>query len=216
MFKSIKLMLSITVVLVLISCKNIDVHSDSDQLSHDQLGQNQTRDCQTNDVVISKRFEAGRFSTCRVVSENHIELTLVPENLPINASPWYAFKVASTSASTIDITLIYQHHKHRYWPKISKDLRSWTRLSEQNITVDDDKKRVKLSLNLDGKPLWITAQPLRNNAFYDNWLKKYDGVSDTLKLREIGKSGQGRALVELSYYAGDLYPTIVLLGTLRT
>ena len=52
--------------------------------------------CYTQDVVITESFEAGRFGRCHVINENHIELFLSPENIPINASPWYAFKITST------------------------------------------------------------------------------------------------------------------------
>jgi len=168
--------------------------------------------CYTQNIVISKNFEAGRFSSCRVISDNHIELSLAPENIPINASPWYAFKVESSEKTTIDVTLNYLHHKHRYSPKTSQDLQSWALLNEEQISVDQDKKRIKLSVALNGKPLWIASHPIIDNSFYDYWLAKFNYSLENVNLQEIGQSGQNRALVELSSFANDSAPTIVLLG----
>lgn len=188
--------------LLSIGCNSLDV----------SLSENSKNTCETNGITISKNFEAGRFYTCQVISQNHVELSLSPENIPINASPWYAFKVESTTQASIDVTLRYLHHKHRYSPKISQDLQSWSILAENKVSISDDKKRVTLSLALNAKTLWIASHPIVDNSFYDNWLATFNSTTVGTNLRVIGKSVQNRDLFELSSFAGDAEPTIILLG----
>ncbi|MFT7431127.1 MAG: murein tripeptide amidase MpaA [Colwellia sp.] len=202
MFKLIKI-----TIIALMSLLSIGCHSLNEPLSS-----RSNNTCETNGIIISKNFEAGRFSACRVINKNHIELFLSPENIPINASPWYAFKLESTKKTSIDVTLHYLHHTHRYSPKVSHDLQSWSTLDEDKVSIGGDKKRVKLSLSLNGKPLWVASHPIVDNSYYDNWLVKFNNTSTNINLREIGKSLQSRALVELSSFAGDYEPTIILLG----
>lgn len=202
MFKQLKLIMLTMMSLLSIGCNSIDV----------PLSNNSKDTCETNGITISKNFEAGRFYTCQVISQNHVELSLSPENIPINASPWYAFKVESTTQASIDVTLHYLHHKHRYSPKTSQDLQSWSILAENKVSISEDNKRVTLSLALNAKPLWIASHPIVDNSFYDNWLATFNSTTVDTNLRVIGKSGQNRDLFELSSFAGEAEPTIILLG----
>ncbi|MFT5851753.1 MAG: murein tripeptide amidase MpaA [Colwellia sp.] len=202
MFKSIKM-----TIIALMSLLSIGCHSLNEPLSTSSKNT-----CETNGIIISKNFEAGRFSACHVISKNHIELFLSPENTPINASPWYAFKLESTKETSIDVTLHYLHHTHRYNPNTSQDLQSWVLLDEDKVSISQDEKRVKLSLELNGNPVWIASHPIVDNSFYDNWLASFTNYSTNINLQEIGKSGENRALIELSSFADDSAPTIVLLG----
>jgi murein tripeptide amidase MpaA len=202
MFKPIKLTIFAIMPLLIVGCNSLN----------EPLNITSKNNCETNGIVISKNFEAGRYSACQVINKNHIELYLSPENIPINASPWYAFKLESTKETSIDVTLHYLHHQHRYSPKTSQDLQSWSVLDEDKVSISQDKKRVKLSLKLNGSPVWVASHPIVDNSFYDNWLATFNNTSINTSLREIGKSGQNRALVELSSFAGDSEPTIILLG----
>jgi hypothetical protein len=202
MFKSINTIIITLTVILVTGCNTLNNRVNTASNSN----------CYTQDVVITKNFEAGRFSKCHVINDNHIALFLSPENIPINASPWYAFKITSTKKMSIDVTLHYLHHKHRYNPNTSQDLQSWALLDEGKISISEDEKRVKLSLELNGNPVWIASHPIVDNSFYDNWLASFKSYSTNINLQEIGESGQNRALIELSSFADDFAPTIVLLG----
>ncbi|WP_426369645.1 M14 family metallopeptidase [Pseudocolwellia sp. HL-MZ7] len=202
MFKSVKISILALIPLLIVGC-----HSINEPVSF--ISNN---DCETHGVIITKDFEAGRFNTCKVINENHIELSLSPENIPIMATPWYAFKVESTEKKSIDVTLHYLHHKHRYSPKISQDLQSWTLLDEDKVSISEDNKQVTLSLTLNDKPLWIASHSIIDNSFYNDWLAKFSHTASNINVQEIGKSEQSRSLVELSSFAGELEPTIILLG----
>jgi murein tripeptide amidase MpaA len=202
MFESIKITSLAIMSLLVLGCNSLNEPASIAAKSK----------CETKGITISKNFEAGRYSACKVIDENHVELSLSPENIPINASPWYAFKIESTKQTSIDVTLHYLHHKHRYSPKISQDLQSWSALDDNNVRISEDKTRVTLSLALNGKPLWVAAHPIVDNSFYDQWLAKFNNNLLNMSLREIGKSRQNRPIVELSSFADDSAPTIVLLG----
>jgi predicted deacylase len=168
--------------------------------------------CSNQQISLSKNFESARFNSCLVLDNNVFELSLVPENEPINPSPWYAFKVHAKSPSTVTIVLNYTKGKHRYWPKVSDDFVSWQRLSEQQVELSEDAKQVRLQLDVKQGDTWIAAQPLINNSAYQLWLEQMTVQQPALSLSEVGKTVQGRSLLALSSTAKNKKPLIVLLG----
>jgi predicted deacylase len=168
--------------------------------------------CSNQQITLSKNFESARFNSCLVLDKNVFELSLVPENEPINSSPWYALKVHAKSPSTVTIVLNYTKGKHRYWPKVSDDLVSWQRLSEQQIELSEDAKQVRLQLDVKQGDTWIAAQPLIDNSAYQLWLEQMTVQQPALSLSEVGKTVQGRSLLALSSAAKNKKPLIVLLG----
>eukprot|EP00487_Bulimina_marginata_P002836 TRINITY_DN16505_c0_g1_i1.p1 TRINITY_DN16505_c0_g1~~TRINITY_DN16505_c0_g1_i1.p1 ORF type:complete len:191 (+),score=55.14 TRINITY_DN16505_c0_g1_i1:82-654(+) len=81
--------------------------------------------CNRGTVTLTSDFAAGRMDECKEVRKNEYFITLVPENTPINSSPWYAFKIQAKKATEITITMKVRGDKHRYPPKISHDGKSW-------------------------------------------------------------------------------------------
>ena len=170
------------------------------------------KDCNDGAVRFDKSFESGRFAQCRQLAPDHFELTLVPENTPINHSPWYAFTVASTTPQSIKVTLNYSHHKHRYWPKTSEDRRQWQRLSKDRFDISSDSKQATLTLDVDTSPLWVSAQPILDNRDYQQWLDRQVAAAPWLILSELGRSVEGRPLMMLQSQSGDDAPLMVFLG----
>ncbi|MEP7702363.1 M14 family metallopeptidase [Paraglaciecola sp. 25GB23A] len=168
--------------------------------------------CTNQQITLSKNFESARFNSCLVLDNNVFELSLVPENEPINPSPWYAFKVHAKSPSTVTIVLNYTKGKHRYWPKVSDDFVSWQRLSEQQVELSQDAKQVRLQLDVKQGDTWIAAQPLINNSAYQLWLEQMTVQQPAVSLSEVGKTVQGRSLLALTSTAKNKKPLIVLLG----
>ncbi|MGB5189070.1 MAG: hypothetical protein WBN54_03315, partial [Robiginitalea sp.] len=66
-------------------------------------------------------FEGGRLNGVAYDGNDHYTAWITAENTPINVSPWYAFKVWTTSPREITVQLSYQDSRSRYYPKISTD-----------------------------------------------------------------------------------------------
>jgi len=79
-----------------------------------------------SDVVFSNDFDGARLNG--VIQENDItyRLRITPENIPINNSAYYAFKIKSTRAQNLYLQFDYPpHYTHRYVPKINRG-NGWT------------------------------------------------------------------------------------------
>ncbi|MEN8771637.1 MAG: hypothetical protein ABF267_10205 [Glaciecola sp.] len=68
---------------------------------------------------ITKNFSSGAFSSCTWHDANHLSVYVMPEDLTINPSPWYAFDITPLDITAdnnipLTITLDYSDVKHRY------------------------------------------------------------------------------------------------------
>jgi len=77
-----------------------------------------------NGVTASNEFDAARMNDFIQINDSTFRVTILPENEPINSSPHYAFWLSSDTTRKIDLELFYDEHKHRYYPKLSSDLKS--------------------------------------------------------------------------------------------
>lgn len=86
-------------------------------------------------VYFSNEFDGARLNKIERTGENFYTITILPENAPINMSPWYAFQVWSKRKKEITVKLVYPDFaKHRYSPLTSKDGRKWQPLDEKYVT----------------------------------------------------------------------------------
>lgn len=168
--------------------------------------------CSNQHITLSKDFDGGRFASCKVQTNNVFQLTLVPENIPINPSPWYAFEIAADKVSSITIVLNYSHGKSRYWPQLSRDFSSWKRLGSNQVVLSEDEKKLSLQLDVKAGKTWIAAQPVIDNDSYQDWLELMAQDQPAMSLHQVGKSVQGRNLLALASVAKNKKPVIVLLG----
>ncbi len=159
---------------------------------------------EADQVYFSNQFDGARLTAIARTGENAYTITITPENVPINMSPWYAFKVFSRSKKDISVTLEYpEFARHRYSPLISRDGQNWKPLESdriEEIGSDPDDKRVtarpksiKMRLAIGKKPLWISAQELQNSSQVFAWMGKLS-QKKSLKIEEIGKSTEGRPI----------------------
>jgi len=125
---------------------------------------NNAQACNAGIVKITTDFSTGRMDECTLVTKNEYLITLIPENTPINSSPWYAFKVQAEQARDITITMQVRGDKHRYPPKVSRDGKYWQlqpyQLEEGSLTME---------ISATAEPLWIAAQEVVNNKDYIEW-----------------------------------------------
>jgi len=83
-------------------------------------------------VYVSNEFDGARLNDCRVLNDSTIEATISPENVPINASAYYAMQIWSDRTRDLTVILNYTEHKHRYVPKISTNRNDWTILDSMH------------------------------------------------------------------------------------
>ena len=163
-------------------------------------------------ITLDNEFDGARVNDFYQDSDKTYHLVIEPENYPINPSPWYAFRVSSSTLDTADINIHYHHAKHRYAPKWSTDGEAWQLLDSNSVSMVNDSV-VTLSLPLSEAPLWIAAQELRNSTQVKTWCKTIAKHAHA-SLFSYGKSKLDRALFGLDIHTGATKdkPIIVIMS----
>lgn len=164
------------------------------------------KSCDAGPVTLTADFSAGRMDECKRVAENEFEIVLVPENTPINSSPWYAFKVQAEQNTDIKITMRVRGDEHRYPPKISRDGKTW-QLQDYQIRG----KRLIMKMTASAKPITIAAQEIINNEYYVDWAKQLT-EKNTFTHSILGQSTQGRPIYKIESRNENANEWVVILG----
>ena len=128
--------------------------------------------CVAEAFTVSDDHYGARRGACRVLSDDHVRVDILPEDEPpINDSPWYSFRVTPAAETEARITLRYKGGHHRYWPKLSYDGLNWTSVDESQVSWSGSGKKADIRLELDGRPVYVSAQELVTPTFYDIWLE---------------------------------------------
>ena len=182
--------------LFIISCNSTAVEESSTENS-----------CVNELVQITADFSTGRMDDCELVENNQYVITLSPENRPINPSPWYAFKIQAKQNTPISIAMKVRGAKsHRYPPKVSQDGKTW-QLQDYRL----EGKMLKMDLVASAKPMYIAAQEIINNEYYDDWAAKVT-ANGILKRTLLGNSTEGRPIYKLESRQADNKEWLVILG----
>lgn len=145
-----------------------------------------------SNVFFRNDFTGARLNGLSKSDDSTFTALITAENVPVNASPWYAFKVWAKRPKQINIILTYQNARHRYPPRISRDGKNWLPVS----AIDPDKRRdtaFEYSFKLDiGKDtIWVAAQELLTSTETDKWIvsivKRLSAVRQTIGLTNLGK-----------------------------
>jgi len=154
-----------------------------------------------NNIYCSNEFDGARMNGIALTGPEEVTVLITPENTPINPSPWYAFKLWSTTPQTIQLKLTYSEGvAHRYYPKISKDGKNWTPVDStlyqaDSISIANGESPMfcSFSLNLNSDTLWVAAQELIVSKDIDKWAEELAQKSFVNKT-ELGKSKLGRSI----------------------
>jgi len=147
--------------------------------------------CETSAFSVIDSFSGSRRGSCTVLSDDHVRLDIRPESDgKINDSPWYAFKLSSTSPITAKISLRYHGGHHRYWPKVSTDGLHWTPVDAEDIVVSADERRADIDIALTSEPVWMAAQELITPVIYGIWNRK-TAKATGIPLTVLGSSTAG-------------------------
>ena len=169
---------------------------------------------QLNDVGVfaSNEFNGARLNGFEKLNDSTAFVIISPENIPINPSPYYAFKTWSNTNKTFYFTFKYpKGFKHRYIPKLEKN-GIWSSIDSSNIFKKDS--IVTIRLNLTPNPVTVAAQEIQSSKDVKKWYSQVAFQhSDIVKLKIIGKTPLGRDIPVLDIYneSTKTKPIIVLL-----
>lgn len=160
-------------------------------------------------VKFVNTFPAARLNDVKQVNDSSFTLIIQPENKPINPSPWYAFKVWSSTQRNLYVTLSYDGFKHRYAPKISAGNQKWVPVPG----VQENKEARTATFTVAAKPdtTFISAQEwIPAQAVYQ-WIDSLSQLS-FLKKEIIGKSILQNPIEALSTPVSTSKKAVVFLG----
>lgn len=175
----------------------------------------------SNGVYCSNKFVGARLNGVIADNDTLITALIMPENAPINASPWYAFKIWSKTPKPMYVRLTYMPGvRHRYYPKLSRDGKTWKRLDSKRFfkgKIAPGKNPGKLAyevtmkLDLTKEPLWIAAQEVMTSAHAYAWTDKLAKLPFVTK-KVIGKSREGRDIHGLKIGKADDKKLVMVLS----
>ena len=119
-------------------------------------------------IYADNRFDGARLNGFEQVEKDVYKAIILPENHPINKSPWFSFKLHADKKRKIDLILDYTHANHRYIPKLSYDRSTWTNIDTNQIKYLDTTD-IMFSLDIDTIPLFVSAQELITSEDVYEW-----------------------------------------------
>ena len=163
-------------------------------------------------VYFSNKFEGARLNNVNQLNDSTYILSILPENKPINDSPYYAFKIWSSSSKKVLLKFQYpKNFKHRYIPKI-KSNGIWKTADSLNFKFDDNLS--SLTIKINDNPKIISGQELHTSSIVYKWVDQLiSGKESYIKFKEIGKTKLNRPFKVLDIYKGvpKNKPVIVIL-----
>lgn len=164
------------------------------------------------EISVDNLFEGARLNGA-AWQGNVLKVFISPENIPINGSSWYAFRITSRRKQSITIELNYRHGNHRYQPKWSVDGETWSPVDRSKIKINSTGDKASFAVTLPAGKIWIAAQEVIDSK------KVYDWCSALSRLKYVKEHLVGRSALEkditcLDISAGNSKgkPIIVILG----
>ena len=163
-------------------------------------------------VYFSNDFEGARLNNINQLNDSIFVLSILPENRPINPSPFYAFKIWGSSSRKVLLRFKYPYgYKHRYTPKI-KSNGIWKIVDSLNFQSDQNISSLILTIN--ETPKIVSGQELHTSSIIYDWANDLvEGKENYVKFKKIGKTKLNRPFKVLDIYKGlpKNKPVIVLL-----
>ncbi len=152
-----------------------------------------------SNVFADNQFDGARLNNFVKINDTVFRAVIIPENLPINPSPWYAFKIWSAENQTITVQFDYSSFKHRYSPKVSLNGKDWNSYKADFTVYSQDSMYVEYKFKLSTDTLWVAGQEIVNSTAVAEWCKELAQLK-SVKLSVIGKSLKERNLYFLDIY----------------
>ena len=167
--------------------------------------------CSTDLAMISADYPTANMGECKVIDEASFMLYLLPEDVPINPSPWYGFKVTrfpGYEERSLKVALFYDDFEHRYSPKVSFDGASWSPLSAENVATIAT-NHIELTIPTDQSHIYISAQEPFGNTRHEEWLKHQLVLWPSAHIQTLGHSHGKRPIY--TFVANQSAQKIILL-----
>jgi hypothetical protein len=123
--------------------------------------------CNASGLAVDASFAGGGQHDCVIGADGSVVISVDHEPAlveGINPSPWYAFRIRSSTKRTATVTLDYTDYTHRYAPYTSHDGKTWVQLPADKLALNERKTRATLTLDLPAGALWVAAQPLSSSG----------------------------------------------------
>lgn len=177
-----------------------------------------------NGIIISNNFEGARLNGACLSNDTLISVLITAENIPINMSPWYAYKIWAEEETEIWIEMAYGNDGyHRYFPKLSYDGTNWENLDSINYRESIVKRKnekgeeeeiiesIYMKLKLSSDTLMISAQEIMTNKHNAEWEYKLLEL-DFVEREQIGVSINNQAINALKIGSGQTSKIIAVLS----
>jgi len=149
-------------------------------------------------VTFDSRFPTARLSEAVRLASDQFSVVTRPENRPVNASPWFAFKVSAATAKPISIQVSCDGTPLRYIPKISVDGVNWIKLPAEAYVPGPKPDEGTLQLDVGPEPLWVAAQEIVSGDKLEAWSCALE------RLPFVTRAGIGRSVLGQPLYALEL------------
>ena len=147
-------------------------------------------------VTFDTQFSAARANECTRLAAGSYLIVSAPENRPINASPWFAFRVRATTAKLITVRISTSASRLRYIPKISVDGQRWITLPAEAYTPGPGADEGTLRIDVGPEPVWVAAQEMISGDVLEAWSRSLERLPFVTRA-EIGRSVGNRPLYQL-------------------
>mgnify|MGYP001174787260 FL=1 len=163
-------------------------------------------------VYFSNDFEGARLNNVTQKNDSSFILKVLPENIPINPSPFYAFKVMSNTTKRINLEFDYPYgYKHRYIPKIYSE-NKWS-IADTLSFIEIDNKSI-LKVVVENKSKIISGQELNSSSIVYDWVEDLiQDRRDFVSFKKIGKTKLKRPfmVIDINKNQTKEKPIIVLI-----
>ncbi|MEB8347034.1 M14 family metallopeptidase [Flavobacteriaceae bacterium KMM 6898] len=152
-------------------------------------------------IYMSNDYSGARMNGVARINDTLLSVLITSENLPINPSPWYGFKIWSETEKDLYVKLTYNEDAfHRYFPKLSNNGSTWEALDSLKYSsvkkIFNERElaeSITMKLSLSKDTLWISAQELITSSEVNSWTNKLITNSFVTK-STIGESNEGRPI----------------------
>ena len=170
----------------------------------------ENRYCENELITIDARHAGGDLDGCKFTSPDSVELTFHPEDRSVdNAFSWFSFRITAKDSREIKIKMRFPDSYARFWPKISHDGKSWTPADKAAVRRNCSKKSMTLVVTSGESAIWVSAQELLTQSYYDQWIEELAAHQDILTAN-IGTSVERRPVTLVK--TANKREAIVLLG----
>lgn len=147
----------------LAACQTVSAPSPSD-----------ARFCETSVFTVRADFAGGGMADCDVISDDHISVSIQPEDRPINPSPWYAVKLTPQTgvSQPVTVTFDYDDYGHRYWPKISHNGEDFAPIAADDISIREEGSRAQITLTPHTDGSYLAGQPIISTQRTRDWMEQ--------------------------------------------